>query len=114
MKGGCLNFWRKRLFAVMQLERLGWEINGHGDVGCGERSQPQGFSMMKSILSCHLQDEQCTGSAFYKTLFACINTHFLCLRFVVFVVLIVYMYFSGFLKRSFLINVIISRKRMDK
>lgn len=39
MKGGCRNLWRKRLFAVMQLERLGWEINGHDGVGCGERSQ---------------------------------------------------------------------------
>lgn len=70
--------------------------------------------MMKSILSCHLQDEQCTGRAFYKTLFTCINAHFLCLCYVVFVVLMDYTYFSGFLKRSFLINVIISRKRMDK
>lgn len=34
-----MNFWRKRLFAVMQLERLGWEINGHGGVGCAESSQ---------------------------------------------------------------------------
>lgn len=39
MKSGCVNFWRKRLFAEMQLERLEWEINGHGGVGCDERSQ---------------------------------------------------------------------------
>lgn len=34
-----MNFWRKRLFAVMQLGRLGWEIHGQGGVGCGEISQ---------------------------------------------------------------------------
>lgn len=34
-----MNFWRKRWFAVMQLEGLGWEINSHGGVDCGERSQ---------------------------------------------------------------------------
>lgn len=32
-----MNFWAKWLFTVMQLQRLGWEINGHGAVGCGER-----------------------------------------------------------------------------
>lgn len=37
MKGGCANFWRKIVCCKAAGEfRMG--INGHGGVGCGERS----------------------------------------------------------------------------
>jgi len=39
MKGGWKNFWSERLFAVIQLNRLRWEINGHDGIGCGEGSE---------------------------------------------------------------------------
>lgn len=65
-----MNFGTKRLFAGMQLQRLGWEINGHGAVGCGERSQFTTTRLfhdeMPGSCLCHLQNEQCTGSAFME------------------------------------------------
>lgn len=36
MNGRYKDFWRERLFAIIQLESLKWEINGHDGIGCDE------------------------------------------------------------------------------